>query len=58
MSFLIMPGTQKKRMSKSIRKFIRTQKARIRRHFLGVKKQEEMIKEMYNKIKPDTNTRI
>jgi len=50
MSFLIMPGTQKKRMSKSIRKFIRTQKAQIRRQFWDVKKQEEMIKEMYNKL--------
>jgi hypothetical protein len=36
--------------TKSIRKFIRTQKAQIRRQFLDVKKQEEMIKEMYNKL--------
>ena len=39
---------------KSIRKFIRTQKAQIRRGTRGViwdvKKQEELIKEMYNKI--------
>jgi len=39
-----------KRMPKSIRKFIRSQKAQIRRQFLDVKKQEELIKEMYNKF--------
>ena len=38
-----------KKMSNSTRKFIRSQKAQIRRQFLDVKKQEEMIKEMYNK---------
>ena len=37
---------------KSIKKFIRTQKAQIRRQFLDVKKQEEMIKEMYIKLNP------
>jgi hypothetical protein len=36
--------------SKSTKKFIRTQKAQIRRQFWDVKKQEELIKEMYNKI--------
>ena len=36
--------------TKSIKKFIRNQKAQIRRQFFGAKKQEEMIKEMYNKI--------
>lgn len=40
-------------MSKSIKKFIRTQKAQIRRKFWDVKKQEELIKEMYNKLNPD-----
>jgi len=39
-----------KRKPKSVRKFIRTQKAQIRRQFFDVKKQEELIKEMYNKI--------
>ncbi|MGA2418086.1 MAG: hypothetical protein ABSF55_02515 [Candidatus Staskawiczbacteria bacterium] len=39
-------------MSKSVKKFIRRQKALIRRQFLDIKKQEEMIKEMYNKINP------
>jgi hypothetical protein len=37
---------------KSVKKFIRSQKAQIRRQFLDVKKQEELIKEMYNKINP------
>jgi hypothetical protein len=41
-----------KKMSKSIRIFIRKQKAQIRRQFLDVKKQEELIKEMYNKLNP------
>ena len=39
-----------KQFSKSVRKFIRTQKAQIRRQFWDVKKQEEMIKEMYKKL--------
>ena len=39
-----------KKMSKSIRKFVREQKAQIRRQFFDAKKQEEMIKEMYNKL--------
>ena len=44
------------KMPKSIRKFIRMQKAQIRRGVSGViwdtKKQEELIKEMYNKLNP------
>ncbi|MBI4359434.1 MAG: hypothetical protein HY577_02550 [Candidatus Nealsonbacteria bacterium] len=38
---------KKKRLSKSIRKFIRQQKARIRRGVLDLKKQEELIQELY-----------
>jgi hypothetical protein len=38
------------KMPKSVRKFIRTQKAQIRRQFFDAKKQEELIKEMYNKL--------
>jgi len=37
----------KKRMPKSSRKFIRKEKARIRREVLGVKKQEELINRLY-----------
>lgn len=39
-------------MPKSVRKFIRSEKARIRKQFWDVKKQEEAVKEMYNKLKP------
>lgn len=46
-----------KKMSKSVRKFIRTQKAQIRRQFLDLKKQEEMIKEMYSKLNPTVLTK-
>jgi hypothetical protein len=49
MSFLFMEN--RKRLPKSVRKFIRMQKAQIRRQFLDVKKQEELIKELYNKVK-------
>lgn len=37
-------------MPKSTRKFIRREKARIRRQVLDAKKQEELIKEIYVKI--------
>ncbi len=37
----------KKKMSKSFRKFIRKEKARIRREILDVKKQEELINKLY-----------
>jgi len=39
-----------KKFPQSTRKFIRTQKAQIRRQFWDVKKQEELIKEMYSKF--------
>lgn len=34
----------------SDRKFIRTEKARIRRQFLDLKRQEEMIAELYKRV--------
>lgn len=37
-------------MAPSTKKFIRREKARIRRQFFDVKKQKEAIKEVYNKI--------
>ena len=37
---------------KSVKKYIRTQKALIRRQFFDTKKQEEMIAEMYKKLNP------
>jgi hypothetical protein len=48
MSFYFM----EKNYSRSVKKFIRLEKARIRRQFFDVKKQEELIKEVYNKINP------
>jgi len=39
----------KKRLPKSVRKFIRREKARIRREVLDLKKQEQLIKELYQK---------
>lgn len=41
---------KRKRMPKSIRKFIRKEKARIRREVLDVKEQERLISELYQKI--------
>ncbi|MFH1462713.1 MAG: hypothetical protein ABIG08_03420 [bacterium] len=37
-------------MPNSIRKFIRSEKARIRREVLDVKKQKELIEEVYQKL--------
>ncbi|OGZ65126.1 MAG: hypothetical protein A3C50_04060 [Candidatus Staskawiczbacteria bacterium RIFCSPHIGHO2_02_FULL_43_16] len=39
----------------SDRKFIRTEKARIRRQFLDMAKQREMISELYKKLVPSEN---
>ncbi len=44
-----------KRLPNSTRKFIRLEKARIRAQYLDFKKQEELIKELYNKILPARN---
>jgi len=42
---------KKKRLPKSIRKYIRFQKARIRREFLDAKEQEKKIEEIYQKFR-------
>jgi hypothetical protein len=48
----------KRRLPKSLRKHIRQEKARIRREVLDIKKQEELITELYKKlIKKDENKR-
>jgi len=39
-----------KKLPKSIRKYIRKEKARIRREILDLKEQERKIKELYEKI--------
>lgn len=38
------------RLPKSIRKFIRKEKARIRREILDLREQEKLISELYQKI--------
>ncbi|MEK7519196.1 MAG: hypothetical protein AAB565_00190 [Patescibacteria group bacterium] len=40
----------KKRLPKSIRKFIRREKARIRRQVLDLKEQEKLISDLYKKL--------
>ena len=40
----------KKRLPRSQRKYIRQEKARIRREVLDLKKQERLIQELYKKI--------
>lgn len=40
----------KKRLPKSLRKYIRKEKARIRREVLDLKEQEKLIQELYQKI--------
>ena len=37
-------------MPKSLRKFIRKEKARIRREFLDIKEQEKLINQLYEKF--------
>jgi len=39
-----------KKLPKSLRKFIRQEKGRIRREFSDLKRQNELILEMYNRI--------
>ena len=41
---------KRKRLAKSLRKFIRKEKARIRRQVLNFKEQQEQIDELYNKF--------
>jgi hypothetical protein len=40
----------KKKLPKSLRKFIRREKARIRREVLDTKKQKELIRELHQKF--------
>ncbi len=54
-NFCIM---RKKRMPKSTRKFIRREKARIRREFLDIKEQEDKIKQIYQKFPKTKNKEL
>jgi len=42
---------RKKKLPKSIRKYIRREKARIRREVLSLKEQERLINEIYQKLR-------
>jgi len=46
----------RKRMPKSVRKFIRKEKARIRREVLDIEEQKKKIQELYEKIKKQIPT--
>ncbi len=48
----------KKRLPKSVRKFIRREKARLRREILDSKKQKELIKQIYQRFQRDANILI
>lgn len=41
---------EKKKLPRSIRKYIRKEKARIRREILDLKEQEKLINELYQKF--------
>jgi len=41
---------KKKRLPKSLRKFIRKEKARIRQEVLDIKEQEKLIQDLYKKF--------
>lgn len=46
-----------KKMPASFRKYIRKEKARIRREVLDLQKQEELISKLYPKLKKDSQKR-
>jgi len=48
--------SQNNTIRKSDKKFIRTEKARIRSQFLDIKKQEELIDNLYKKFLPQPKT--
>jgi len=50
--------TKKSCLPKSIRKFIRKEKSRIRREVLDLKKQKELISEIYKKFLNQKNLKI
>ena len=48
----------RRKMPRSIRKFIRREKARIRREVLDIKKQEELISQLYKKTSKEDENKI
>lgn len=49
---------QRKKMPNSVRKFIRTEKARIRRQFFDAKKQNEEITQLYKRLTNDPTAEV
>jgi len=49
---------KKRRMAKSVRKFIRREKSRIRREVLDVKNQEEQIDKIYKDLNYDNKRNL
>lgn len=47
-----------KKLPQSTRKFIRSEKARIRSQFLDIKKQEEQIVDLYKRISGDASVEV
>ena len=47
----------KKKLPKGLRKYIRKEKARIRREVLNLKEQEKLIQELYQKIFKKSKTK-
>ncbi len=48
----------KKRLSKSIRKYIRREKARVRREVLDLEKQKKLIDELYKSFSKKEDKKI
>lgn len=48
---------ERRKLSKSTRKFVRLEKARIRREVLDLKEQERLVNELYQKISNNIKTK-
>ncbi len=47
----------KKKLPKSLRKYIRREKARIRREVFDIEEQERLINELYKKLLPQASAK-
>lgn len=48
----------KKKLPKSLRKYIRREKARIRREVFDTEEQERLIDELYKKLLPQASAKV
>jgi len=48
----------KKKLPKSLRKYIRREKARIRREVFDIEEQERLINELYKKLLPQASAKV